>query len=75
MLAIDKSSIAHIPGAQVVQKGNFVGVVAPHECDAIQAAAQLKVKWDDDAEAAGQRQPATPRSRDPANLQSDDARR
>ena len=57
VLSIDPSSVSHIPGAQVVQKGNFVGVVAPHEWDAIQAAAQLKVKWDDDAEAAGQRQP------------------
>jgi CO/xanthine dehydrogenase Mo-binding subunit len=29
----------------VVQKGNFLGVVAPQEYDAIQAAAQLKVTW------------------------------
>src|SRR5205823_4868430 len=36
---------AHIPGAQVVQIGNFVAVVAPKEYDAIQAAAQLKVTW------------------------------
>ncbi len=28
-------------------RGNFVGVVAPKEYDAIQAAAQLKVKWAD----------------------------
>jgi nicotinate dehydrogenase subunit B len=46
VLAIDQRSIAHIPGAQVVQKGNFVGVVAPREWDAIQAAALLKVTWD-----------------------------
>jgi len=45
VLSIDPSSIAHIPGARVVQKGNFVGVVAPKEYDAIQAAAQLKVTW------------------------------
>ena len=57
VLSIDTSSVSHIPGVQVVQKGNFVGVVAPHEWDAIQAAAQLKVTWDNDAEAAGQRQP------------------
>ena len=43
--AIDPTSIAHIPGAQVVQIANFVGVVAPKEYDAIQAAAQLKVTW------------------------------
>ncbi len=46
VLSIDPSSISHIPGAKVVQSGNFVGVVAPHEYDAIQAAAQLRVVWD-----------------------------
>jgi len=30
-----------------VRRGDFLGVVAPHEYDAIQAAAQLKVKWAD----------------------------
>ena len=45
IVSIDKSSIAHITGAQIVQIGNFLGVVAPHEFDAIQAAAQLKVTW------------------------------
>jgi CO/xanthine dehydrogenase Mo-binding subunit len=44
-LSVDVSSVAHIPGVQIVRKGDFVGVVAPHEYDAIQAAAQLKVKW------------------------------
>jgi nicotinate dehydrogenase subunit B len=44
-LSIDERSIAKIPGAKVVRKGDFVGVVAPHEYGAIQAAAQLKVKW------------------------------
>ncbi|HZO98563.1 MAG TPA: molybdopterin cofactor-binding domain-containing protein [Gaiellaceae bacterium] len=43
--SVDESSIAHIAGARVLRKGNFVGVVAPTEYDAIQAAAQLKVKW------------------------------
>ena len=32
---------------QVVRKGDFVGVVAEEEYDAIQAAAQLKVTWAD----------------------------
>jgi nicotinate dehydrogenase subunit B len=45
ILSVDESSIKHIPGARVVRKGDFLGVVAPHEYDAIQAAAQLKVKW------------------------------
>jgi CO/xanthine dehydrogenase Mo-binding subunit len=42
---VDPSSIAHIGGAKIVQVGNFLGVVAPKEFDAIQAAAQLKVTW------------------------------
>ncbi len=45
VLSVDTSSISHIPGVRVLQKGNFVGVVAPLEYDAIQAAAELKVTW------------------------------
>jgi CO/xanthine dehydrogenase Mo-binding subunit len=45
VLSVDESSIRSIPEARVVRKGNFVGVVAPTEYAAIQAAAQLKVKW------------------------------
>ena len=44
-VSVDTTSIAHIPGAQVVHVNNFLGVVAPKEYDAIQAAAQLKVVW------------------------------
>ena len=44
-VSVDATSIAHIPGAKVVQVNNFLGVVAPAEYDAIQAAAQLKVVW------------------------------
>ena len=44
-LAIDESSIKNIPGARVVRKGDFVGVVAEQEWDAVKAAAQLKVTW------------------------------
>ncbi|SLN63641.1 Nicotinate dehydrogenase subunit B [Roseivivax jejudonensis] len=42
--AIDDSSIADT-GAQVVWKGNFVGVVAEDEWDAIRAARDLAVTW------------------------------
>ena len=42
---VDAASIAHIPNVQIVHVGNFLGVVAPLEFDAIQAAAQLKVTW------------------------------
>ncbi len=45
ILSVDKGSIANIPNVQIVQSGNFLGVVAPKEYDAIQAAAQLKVTW------------------------------
>jgi CO/xanthine dehydrogenase Mo-binding subunit len=45
ILSLDESSIKHIPGVRVVRSGDFLGVVAPKEYDAIQAAAQLKVKW------------------------------
>ncbi len=44
-LTVDASSISHIPNVQVIQVKNFLGVVAPLEFDAIQAAAQLKVSW------------------------------
>jgi nicotinate dehydrogenase subunit B len=44
-VTVDASSIAHIAGAQIIQVNNFLGVVAPKEFDAIQAAAQLKVAW------------------------------
>ena len=44
-VSVDAKSIAHIPNAKVVQVNNFLGVVAPKEFDAIQAAAQLKVVW------------------------------
>ena len=44
-LSVDESSIKNIKGARVVRKGDFIGVVAANEQDAIQAATQLKVKW------------------------------
>lgn len=45
ILSVDESSIAGIPGARVVRKGDFLGVVAPKEWHAVKAAAQLKVTW------------------------------
>jgi CO/xanthine dehydrogenase Mo-binding subunit len=47
IVSVDEGSISHIPNARVVRKNDFLGVVAPREYDAIQAAAQLKVKWAD----------------------------
>jgi len=47
IVSVDESSIKQLPDVRIVRKGDFLGVVAPHEYDAIQAAAQLKVKWAD----------------------------
>src|SRR6516225_2802317 len=44
-LSIDERSIADIPGARVVRKGDFVGVVAEREWDVVKAARALKVTW------------------------------
>jgi CO/xanthine dehydrogenase Mo-binding subunit len=44
-LSVDESSIAHIEGAQVVRRGNLIGVVAEKEWDAIRAATELAVTW------------------------------
>ena len=49
IVSIDEGSISHIPGAKIVRQGDFLGVTAPKEYDAIQAAAQLKVTWKDSA--------------------------
>ena len=46
VVSVDASSISDIPGARVVRRGDFLGVVAPNEWDAVRAAQQLKVTWD-----------------------------
>jgi CO/xanthine dehydrogenase Mo-binding subunit len=69
VVSIDAASLNHLPSVQVVQKGNFVGVVAPLEWDAIQAAAQLKVTWDDTPKLPGTGNLPSA-LRDPARLQS-----
>ena len=46
LISVDESSIRDVPGlVSVVQIGDFVGVVAEREENAIKAAAQLKVTW------------------------------
>ena len=48
LISLDESSVSQVPGlVKVVRKGNFVGVVAEREEQAIQAARQLKVNWSD----------------------------
>ena len=45
---VDESSVAHLPGVvKVVVLGDFVGVVAEREEQAIQAARRLKLQWAD----------------------------
>jgi len=46
VLDVDESSIRNIPGARVLRRGDFLGVVAENEWDAVRAARQLKVSWD-----------------------------
>jgi len=43
---INEASIATIPGARVIRQNNFVGVVAEKEWDAVKAAQQLEITWD-----------------------------
>lgn len=46
LIAVDESSVRDIPGmVAVVRIGDFVGVVAEREENAIKAAARLKVEW------------------------------
>jgi len=53
VLSADESSIADIHGARVIRKRDFVGVVAANEWDAVRAARQLKVTWDQPAALPG----------------------
>ncbi|WP_454626070.1 molybdopterin cofactor-binding domain-containing protein [Bradyrhizobium cenepequi] len=71
LIAVDESSVRDIPGlVAVVRIGDFVGVVAEREENAIKAAAQLKVTWKpgpaltdlDDIEQALRANPSTPRT-------------
>ena len=71
LIAVDAASVRHIPGlVAVVSIGDFVGVVAEREENAIKAAAQLKVSWNPtptlpdlkDVETALRANPSTPRT-------------
>ena len=70
LIAVDEASVRDIPGlVAVVSIGDFVGVVAEREENAIKAAAQLKVTWKPvptlpdlkDIETALRANPSTPR--------------
>ncbi|HEX9214575.1 MAG TPA: molybdopterin cofactor-binding domain-containing protein [Bradyrhizobium sp.] len=71
LIAVDESSVRDIPGiTAVVRIGDFVGVVAEREENAIRAAEQLKVSWRPtprltdlaDVETALRANPSTPRT-------------
>lgn len=48
LLSVDESSVQNVPGLiKVVRRGNFLGVVAQREEQAIAAARQLKATWSD----------------------------
>jgi nicotinate dehydrogenase subunit B len=50
LVSIDEDSVNHIRGlVKVFQSGNFIGVVTEREEQAIQAARQLKVEWQETA--------------------------
>ncbi len=71
LIAVDEASVRDIPGlVAVVRIGDFVGVVAEREENAIKAASQLKVSWKPtptlpdlkDIETALRANPSTPRT-------------
>ncbi len=43
--SVDEASIKNLPGVQIVRQGDFIGVVAPRQWDAVRATQQLKVDW------------------------------
>ncbi|MGY8661089.1 molybdopterin cofactor-binding domain-containing protein [Bradyrhizobium sp. UFLA05-109] len=71
LIAVDESSVRDIPGlVGIVRIGDFVGIVAEREENAILAASQLKVSWKPtptlpdlaDLETALRTNPSTPRT-------------
>jgi nicotinate dehydrogenase subunit B len=71
LIAVDEESVRDIPGlVAVVRDGDFVGVVAEREENAIKAAAQLKLSWKptptlpdlNNVETALRANPSTPRT-------------
>ena len=71
LIAVDEASVRDIPGlVAVVRIGDFVGVIAEREENAVKAAGQLKVTWKPtptlpdlkDVETALRANPSTPRT-------------
>ncbi|HEY2818398.1 MAG TPA: molybdopterin cofactor-binding domain-containing protein, partial [Casimicrobiaceae bacterium] len=53
LVDVDEASIKAIPGARVVRLGNFLGVIAPDEWDAVVAARTLKAQWSNETNLIG----------------------
>ena len=45
IVQVDAASIDHLAGVRVLRRGDFLGVVAADEWQAVQAAQQLRVQW------------------------------
>ncbi|HMA12546.1 MAG TPA: molybdopterin cofactor-binding domain-containing protein [Steroidobacteraceae bacterium] len=46
VLRVDDSALASIPGARLLRRNDFLGVVAPLEWDAVRAAQAVVVEWE-----------------------------
>ena len=53
VVSVDERSISHVPQARALRRGDFVGVVAPNEWDAVRAARELRVTWETKATLPG----------------------
>jgi nicotinate dehydrogenase subunit B len=53
LASVDETSIRAIPGARVVRRSDFLGVIAENEWDAVRAARQLKVTWEPTSDLPG----------------------
>jgi CO/xanthine dehydrogenase Mo-binding subunit len=53
LVDVDASSIADIPGAEVVRIKDFLAVVAPREWDAVRASRKLTAHWSESATLPG----------------------
>jgi len=46
VMSVDETSIREIRGVRILRRGDFIGVVAENEWDAVRAARQVKVTWE-----------------------------
>ena len=53
VVRVDDQALAQIPGARVLRKGDFIGVIAPLEWDAVRAAQALVVEWENPQDLPG----------------------